>query len=338
VPAGGGDLTFWTSYDTEADWDFLAVEARTAGGNDWTTLPDANDHTSQNTGQSCLALNSGGWRTLHPHLDHYQTQAGDASCTPTGSTGAWNAASGSSNGWQQWWIDLDKWAGQTVEISIAYISDWGTQNLGVFLDDFAWPGGSTSFEGTDTGGWQISGPPAGSGANANNFEITDAGGFPVWFVDHDPEVAAVRLRVRGHLHPGAAQRGDGQGGRLPAPSLTQCVQPRFRRFRRHLAGALTPAALMQSPRGAIGQASTYSWHASKSRDGGRVGRWVVTRARSARRAAAGRAASASTTPMCRAAAASPAGAPAARAQHRASPRRRESRPSPSAGAGRSRRT
>ena len=38
-------------------------------------------------------------------------------------------------------IDLDQYAGKTVEISIAYISDWGTQNLGVFLDDFAWPGG-----------------------------------------------------------------------------------------------------------------------------------------------------------------------------------------------------
>ena len=50
MPAGGGDLTFWTSYDTEADWDFLAVEARTAGGNDWTTLPDANGHTTQDTG------------------------------------------------------------------------------------------------------------------------------------------------------------------------------------------------------------------------------------------------------------------------------------------------
>ena len=32
VPAGGGDLTFWTSYDTEPDWDHLFVEARTAGG------------------------------------------------------------------------------------------------------------------------------------------------------------------------------------------------------------------------------------------------------------------------------------------------------------------
>jgi hypothetical protein len=179
VPAGGGDLTFWTSYDTEPDWDYLTVEARTAGGNDWMTLPDANGHTSQGTGQSCPAPSSGGWRTLHPHLDHYQTRAADSTCTPTGTTGQWNAATGNSGGWQQWRIDLSAYAGKTVEISVAYISDWGTQNLGVFLDDFAWPGGSTSFEGTDTGGWQITGPPEGSGANANNWEITDAGGFPV---------------------------------------------------------------------------------------------------------------------------------------------------------------
>jgi len=179
VPAGGGDLTFWTSYDTEPQWDFLAVEARTAGGIDWTTLPDANGHTSQATGESCPEPTSAGWRTLHPWLDHYQTRAADSSCTPTGTTGVWNAATGNSNGWQQWSIDLDKWAGETVEVSIAYISDWSAQNLGVFLDDVAWPGGSTSFEGTETGGWRITGPPDGSGANANNFEITDEGGFPV---------------------------------------------------------------------------------------------------------------------------------------------------------------
>jgi hypothetical protein len=181
VPADGGELTFWTSYDTEPDWDYLTVEARTAGGDDWTTLPDANGHTSQSTGQSCPGSTTGWADELHPHLTHYQTYhpGSPATCTPTGTTGEWNAATGSSNGWQQWRIDLSNYAGKTVEISVAYISDWGTQNLGVFLDDFAWPGGSTSFEGTDTGGWQITGPPEGSGANTNNWEITDAGGFPV---------------------------------------------------------------------------------------------------------------------------------------------------------------
>ena len=180
VPASGAvPLSFWTSYNTEADWDFLFVEARTAGGNDWTTLPDANGHTTTATGESCKAENSSGWRTLHPHLDHYQTQVGGSTCNPTGTTGAWNAASGNSAGWQQWSIDLSAYAGKTVEISIAYASDWGTQGVGVFLDDFVLPDGSTASFETGLDGWAVAGPPAGSGPNANNFTRTDASGFPV---------------------------------------------------------------------------------------------------------------------------------------------------------------
>ena len=178
VPGAGGELTFWTSYDTEEHWDFLFVEARTPGGADWTTLPDANGHTTQDTGESCQQDTSGGWRTLHPHLDHYQTQTGASTCDPTGTSGAWNAASGNSGGWQQWRIDLSPYAGRNVEISIAYASDWATQGLGVFVDDVALPDGtSTSFE-TGLDGWAFTGPPAGS-SSTNNFTRTDASGFPV---------------------------------------------------------------------------------------------------------------------------------------------------------------
>jgi hypothetical protein len=181
VPASGGTLSFWTSYNTEVDWDYLFVEARTPGGSDWTTLPDLNLNTTQDTGQSCLRGNSGGWRTLHPHLDNYQTQTGDTTCAPTGTgDGEWHAASGDSHGWQEWEVDLGDYAddGQ-VEISIAYASDWATQGLGVFVDDVTLPDGSTtSFEGSDTGGWVVSGPPAGSAPNANNFVFTTATGFP----------------------------------------------------------------------------------------------------------------------------------------------------------------
>ena len=179
VPAGGGDLMFWTSYDTEEHWDHVFVEARTAGGTDWTTLPDANGHTSQDTGDACPAATSGGWRTLHPHLDHYQTQVGEDACAPTGTTGHWHAASGNSGGWQEWSVDLSKWAGETVEVSIAYASDWAVQNLGAFVDDITLPNGTvTDFE-TGMGGWTIAGPPDGSGPNANNWERTNAAGFPV---------------------------------------------------------------------------------------------------------------------------------------------------------------
>jgi hypothetical protein len=36
--------------------------------------------------------------------------------------------------WQQWSIDLSAYAGESVEISIAYASDWATQGFGVFVD------------------------------------------------------------------------------------------------------------------------------------------------------------------------------------------------------------
>ncbi|WP_053205874.1 M14 family metallopeptidase [Jiangella muralis] len=176
VPAGGATLSFWTSYDTEAAWDHLFVEAAPAGTDDWTTLPDANGNTSQETaGGSCPA----GWNTLHPRLEHYQTVVDGTTCLPTGTTGAWNAASGNSGGWQQWSIDLSAYAGGDVDLSLSYASDWAVQGLGVFVDDItvSTGAGDTSFE-TDLGGWDVPGPPEGSAPNANDFIRTTAGGFP----------------------------------------------------------------------------------------------------------------------------------------------------------------
>jgi hypothetical protein len=169
-----GNLSFWTSYNTEQDWDFVFVEAHTVGQDDWTTLPDLNGHTGTSTGESCPA----GWHDLHPFLAHYQTLNADTTCSPTGTTGSWNAASGSSNGWQQWSVDLSAYAGKQVEVSIAYVSDWATQGLGMFVDDTAVStGATTSFE-DGLGGWAVTGPAPGSAPNPNNFVRTTAGGFP----------------------------------------------------------------------------------------------------------------------------------------------------------------
>ncbi|MGH3736787.1 MAG: M14 family zinc carboxypeptidase [Micromonosporaceae bacterium] len=163
--ASSGTLEFWSSYDLETDWDYMFVEARTVGQDDWTTLPDANGHTGQGTGDSCAS----GWvDAIHPHLGHYM----NADCAPTGTTGAWHAATGSSGGWGQWSIDLSAYAGKQVEISISYATDWGTLKLGTFVDDTTVTvdgvATSTSFE-TDLGGWTVSGPPAGSPGNGNDW-------------------------------------------------------------------------------------------------------------------------------------------------------------------------
>jgi zinc carboxypeptidase/immune inhibitor InhA-like protein len=174
VPAGGAELSFWTSYDTEPAWDFLFVEAHAVGSDQWTTLPDLNGHTSTSTGDSCPE----GWQELHPWLERYQ----GADCSGTGTTGTWNAASGTSSGWQQWRVSLAAYAGKQVELHISYASDWAVQGLGVFLDDIAVSTGegTTSFE-TDASpmdGWAVTGPAPGSGPNANNFERITAAGFP----------------------------------------------------------------------------------------------------------------------------------------------------------------
>ena len=163
--ATAGRLEFRTSFDTESDWDFVFVEARPVGTNDWTTLPDANGNTDPDTGDSC----PGGWvDELHPHLPHYMNDYG----APTGTTGEWNAASGSSGGWQDWSFDLTDYAGEQVQVHIAYASDWSTQGLGAFVDDTRvvvdGTEVATSFE-SGPGGWQITGPPPGSGENANNW-------------------------------------------------------------------------------------------------------------------------------------------------------------------------
>jgi hypothetical protein len=163
--ATSGHLRFATSYDIEADWDFMFVEAHVVGSDDWTTLPDAGGHTATGTGDSCASGITG----LHPFLGHYIGE----DCSGTGSTGTWNATTGASNGWQDWDVDLSGYAGKQVEVSISYMSDWGSQGLGVFLDDVRIQvGGSTaqqtSFE-SDLGGWTVAGAPAGSGPNSSDF-------------------------------------------------------------------------------------------------------------------------------------------------------------------------
>jgi hypothetical protein len=169
VPAGGASLSFWTSYNLELDFDYLIVEAHTAGQDNWTTLPDQNGHTSSDlsSDESC----TGGWsdptdaaNVLHPFLTHYQTFNADGTCSNTGTTGSWNAANGSSSGWQQWQIDLSQYAGQQVELSITSLSDWGFQQFpGVFIDDIqvSTGEGSTSFEddADPMDGWTVPGAP-----------------------------------------------------------------------------------------------------------------------------------------------------------------------------------
>jgi hypothetical protein len=195
VPEAGGEMTFRFSYDTEHDWDFVFVEAHTLDAtpdDDWTTLPDENGHTTQSTGPNDpnLASCPAGWHELHPFLANYQTWDGIGSCTPTGETGEWWANSGRSDGWEEWRINLDEYAGDTIEVSISYASDWAVQGLGSFVDQVqVLDEPVESFE-TGLGAWTVPGSPPGSDPNPNDWMRSEAVGFEEGaIVSETPETA-----------------------------------------------------------------------------------------------------------------------------------------------------
>lgn len=151
-------------WDTEEGYDHAVLEARTAGADDWTTLPETGGATSTAVPAECGA---GYLIQAHPALKRYLT-LGDGGCTPTGTSGSWNSFTGASDGWQQVEFDLSAYAGKTVEVSIGYITDPGSGGRGVLVDNTSVVIGGTTgqaegFE-TSLGAWSTPGPPAGSPA------------------------------------------------------------------------------------------------------------------------------------------------------------------------------
>ncbi|MFE0796467.1 M14 family zinc carboxypeptidase [Streptomyces mutabilis] len=151
-------------WDTERGYDHALVEAHTTGADDWTTLPEAGGATGTAVPSECGA---GFYMGEHPWLEHYLTLSDDG-CTATGTTGQWNSLTGSSGGWRQVEFDLSAYAGKSVEVSIAYVTDPGSGGRGVLADDASLVvgGTATQTEGFETslGAWQVAGPPAGSPA------------------------------------------------------------------------------------------------------------------------------------------------------------------------------
>ena len=208
----------------------MIVEAHTVGQDNWTTLPDQNGHTTDDLSndQAC----TGGWsnpddaaNVLHPFLQPLpDVRSGDGPCSSTGTTGEWNAANGSSSGWQQFQFDLSAYAGQQVEISITSVSDWGFQQFpGVFIDDIevSTGEGTTSFEddGDPMDGWTVPGAPqddAGiEGPNRNDWVRRGGLGIKEGAAVATDGHALPGLRPRGHHGRRHPQRGHGSRDRLP---------------------------------------------------------------------------------------------------------------------------
>ena len=141
VPAGGANMSFWTSYNTEADWDQLFVEAHTVGQDDWTTLEDTERPANDAGDRRELQAGERPRRVAHDPPVHGSLPDDRRRTTAclTARSGDWWAISGNSGGWQQWHVDLTgpggRFAGKQIEVSITYVSDWASR---------AWASSSTT--------------------------------------------------------------------------------------------------------------------------------------------------------------------------------------------------
>ncbi len=169
IPAGSAaSLDFQLSADIEPGYDFVIVEARSAGGSDWTTLPESGGLTATDSPTECDGVGSF-LLAQHPFLTTYLGE----DCNGTGATGDWNAILDSTPGWTDVSYDLSGFSGP-VEVSISYVTDPGTGGVGVFVDDTRvvvdGVADADGFEDT-TSVWTPGGPPAGSPPNSGNWAI-----------------------------------------------------------------------------------------------------------------------------------------------------------------------
>jgi immune inhibitor A len=121
--SGPIDISYYTWYDIEDDYDYIYLVASTDGGETWQILM-----TPSGTGEN-----------------------------PSGNSYGW-AYNGKSNAWIREIVDLSQFAGQKVLLRFEYVTDAAVHGEGFLLDDVSIPAIDyfTDFE-QDDGGWEAAG-------------------------------------------------------------------------------------------------------------------------------------------------------------------------------------
>jgi hypothetical protein len=119
---GPVEISYWTWYNIEEEWDYLYIEASTNGET---------------------------WEIL-------KTPSGTDS-NPSGNAYGWGYT-GSSGDWIEETVDLSKYAGQNVQIRFEYVTDAAVNEEGLLLDDISIDAINyqSDFE-ADNGGWEAIG-------------------------------------------------------------------------------------------------------------------------------------------------------------------------------------
>lgn len=120
IPAGGATLSFNMVYDIEAEWDFLWVQASTDGGTTWKMLTNVNTTCTHVDGwvgelyglpDDLCAANMGGFTSFNANSPDYDEET--------------------------FTLDAATFGGKDVLFQFWYMTDWGTQYAGPFIDDIA---------------------------------------------------------------------------------------------------------------------------------------------------------------------------------------------------------
>ena len=124
VPPDDPRLSFWIDRATEEFFDYVFVEILPEDGI-WRTLPDEAGILEQDAGFApCSDL-----LEQHPFLGNYLVRATGAPAMYATRPGS-GLQTRSSDGWEEWTFDLSDYAGQEVDISITYMSDFTVQSEG----------------------------------------------------------------------------------------------------------------------------------------------------------------------------------------------------------------
>ncbi len=105
IPSGTATLSFDTYYDIEELWDYGIVQVSTDGGSTWDSLANANT-------------------TLEHDPDAYPAIIDNLP-----------GLTGDSGGWMAMNFDLTPYEGQEVILNFRYMTDWGTENPGWWVDN-----------------------------------------------------------------------------------------------------------------------------------------------------------------------------------------------------------
>jgi immune inhibitor A len=169
IPATGATLNFMTYYEIEEDWDYGYVEVYDQDTDEWFTL-EAPGMTVDYIAHPQNNPNTPDGREPVEYCDPYQTPDETMACN----LDTWHAFTGYSGGWVPVSMDLDPFAGHTIELYFTTWQDGAFTLQMMYVDDIEITGPNIDFfDDIEAGedGWNSTGWYVTDGIQDNGFGV-----------------------------------------------------------------------------------------------------------------------------------------------------------------------